>query len=78
MMCRQAHPDKMTEAFGLYALAGKATAFLAPLMIGVTTDVTDSQSAGISPLIVLFLIGLVLLFWTKPRGAENEWTPEPA
>lgn len=78
MMCRQAPPDQMTEAFGLYALAGKATAFLAPLLIAVTTDITNSQSAGISPLIALFLIGLFLLVWTKPEGAEDEWTSDPA
>ncbi|MEM1429438.1 MAG: MFS transporter [Pseudomonadota bacterium] len=78
MMCRQAPEAHMTEAFGLYALAGKATAFLAPLSIGFVTDVTGSQSAGISPLIGLFLIGLVLLVWTKPDGARDEWTSPPA
>jgi len=78
MMVRQAPEAHMTEAFGLYALAGKATAFLAPLLIGVVTDVTNSQSAGITPLIGLFLIGLVLLVWTKPNGARDEWTSPPA
>jgi len=29
MMTRQGDPDRMTEAFGLYALSGKATSFLA-------------------------------------------------
>jgi hypothetical protein len=58
----------MTEAFGLYALAGKATSFLAPLSIGIVTDITDSQQLGILPLIVLFVIGLVLLIWVKPEG----------
>ena len=53
---------RMTEAFGLYALSGKATAFLAPFSIGLMTSVTGSQSLGISPVIVLFLIGLGLLY----------------
>ncbi len=43
MMVRQANPARMTEAFGLYALSGKATSFLAPLLIGVTTYATGSQ-----------------------------------
>ena len=68
MMVRQADPARMTEAFGMYALTGKATSFLAPLLIGVTTDITDSQQLGILPLIVLFVIGLVLLIWVKPQG----------
>ncbi|MDU8942456.1 MFS transporter [Ovoidimarina sediminis] len=68
MMVRQADPDRMTEAFGLYALAGKATSFIAPLSIGIVTSATGSQQAGIVPLIVLFLIGLFLLWWVKPDG----------
>ena len=68
MMVRQANPARMTEAFGLYALAGKATSFLAPLLIGVTTWATGSQQLGVSPVIGLFLIGLVLLGWVNPNG----------
>ncbi|HKK97169.1 MAG TPA: MFS transporter, partial [Marivita sp.] len=70
MMVRQANPVRMTEAFGLYALAGKATSFLAPLLIGVTTMATGSQQLGVSPVIGLFLIGLVLLVWVKPNGQQ--------
>ena len=68
MMVRQANPERMTEAFGLYALAGKATAFIAPLSIGIATAVTGSQRLGVTPLIGLFLIGLVLLIWVNPKG----------
>ncbi|MBY6003322.1 MFS transporter [Salipiger bermudensis] len=72
MMCRQANPARMTEAFGLYALAGKATSFLAPLLIGVATTVSDSQRIGVSPIIGLFVIGLVLLRWVQPDGDRAE------
>ncbi|MBY6090696.1 MFS transporter [Maritimibacter alkaliphilus] len=68
MMVRQADPDRMTEAFGLYALAGKATSFLAPTLIGVTTAISQSQPIGVTPLIALFLIGLALLRWVDPEG----------
>jgi len=68
MMVRQANPDRMTEAFGLYALAGKATSFIAPISIGIVTAATDSQQLGVTPLIALFAIGLVLLRWVKPNG----------
>lgn len=70
MMVRQANPDRMTEAFGLYALAGKATAFIAPFLIYFFTEAYGSQAIGIAPLIVMFAIGLVLLIWVKPDGEE--------
>jgi len=55
----------MTEAFGLYALSGKATAFIAITLITVTTTLTGSQALGVSPVIVLFALGLGLLYWVK-------------
>ncbi|MGB3408092.1 MAG: MFS transporter [Jannaschia sp.] len=76
MLTRQAHPERMTEGFGLYALAGKATAFIAPLMIGVMTAVSGSQQIGILPIAALFIGGLVLLVWVKPDGDENAWSEE--
>jgi UMF1 family MFS transporter len=68
MLVRQAYPDRMTEAFGLYALAGKATSFIAPLSIGVVTQISGSQQIGVAPLVVLFTIGLILLIWVDPKG----------
>jgi UMF1 family MFS transporter len=68
MMTFQANPDRMTEAFGLYALSGKATSFLAPALIAVVSDVTNSQRLGILPLFGLFLLGLIPLIWVKPKG----------
>jgi UMF1 family MFS transporter len=79
MMVRQADPARMTEAFGLYALAGKATAFIAPLSIGVVTWATGSQQLGVTPLILLFLLGLVLLAWVNPEGERADSCPsEPS
>jgi UMF1 family MFS transporter len=66
MVVYQADEDDLTKAFGLYALAGRATAFLAPFAIGIVTTISGSQRIGISPVIILFLIGLCLLFWVKP------------
>jgi len=68
MMVQQARPGHMAEAFGLYGLAGKATSFLAPFAIGVVTAISGSQQIGVTPLIGLFLIGLILLAWVKPEG----------
>lgn len=68
MMVRQAHPDRMTEGFGLYALSGKAISFMAPLSIGFVTHLTGSQQLGILPVAGLFLIGLILLMFVRAEG----------
>jgi len=73
LLVHQGDPERMTEAFGLYALVGKSTAFLAPLAIGIVTVSTGSQHYGIFiPVIVLFVIGLVLLQFVKtPKLMEG-------
>ena len=71
MLVRQADPAKMTEAFGIYALAGKATAFLAPFLIALATDLTGSQRIGVTPVIGLFLIGLILMAWVSRNGRQD-------
>lgn len=68
MLTRQGNPERMTEAFGLYALSGKATSFLAPALIAIASDLTGSQRLGITPVVGLFIIGLLLLAWVKPNG----------
>jgi len=68
MMVRHTTPERATEGFGLYALSGKATAFLAPFLIAVTTDLSGSQRIGFIPLIVIFLVALILLAWVDPEG----------
>lgn len=68
MLTRQGDPERMTEAFGLYALSGKATSFLAPALIAIASDVTGSQRLGITPVVGLFIIGLTLLIWVKRDG----------
>lgn len=69
MMVFHTTRERATEAFGLYALSGKATSFIAPFAIAIITTVSGSQRVGIAiPLILLFLVGMVLLRWVKPLG----------
>jgi UMF1 family MFS transporter len=70
LMVRHTTPDRATEAFGLYALSGKVASFISPALIALVTAVSGSQRIGISPLIVMFLIGLVLLFFVRARGEQ--------
>lgn len=61
LLVDQVPREKVTEAFGLYALSGRATSFIAPLTIAWATSVTESQRLGITPVIVLFIVGFLLL-----------------
>ena len=61
LMVRHTDPARPTAAFGLYALSGKATAFVAPLLVAIATEASQSQRLGVSPLIALFMAGLLLL-----------------
>ncbi|MBL4927028.1 MFS transporter [Fuscibacter oryzae] len=70
MVLRHTTPDRATEAFGLFALSGKVTSFIAPALISIATTITGSARLGISPIILLFLVGLVLLVWVNPRGEQ--------
>lgn len=68
MMARHTTPDRATEAFGLFALSGKVASFMSPALIALATTISGSQRIGIAPLVVLFLIGLVLLSFVRPKG----------
>lgn len=80
LLVDQVERDKVTEAFGLYALSGKATTFIGPLAIAFATaffaseafglSTQDAQRLGVTPIIVLFMIGLVLLPMVKSRQYE--------
>ena len=72
MMVRHTNPNRPTEAFGLFALAGKATAFLAPLLIGVFTYLLNDARLGFSPVIGLFILGLILMRWVHPNGDQTD------
>jgi MFS transporter, UMF1 family len=70
MMVRHTTPDTATQAFGLFALSGKVASFMSPALIALVTTASGSQRIGISPLIALFLVGLVLLIWVRPKGEQ--------
>ena len=70
MMVRHTTPERATEAFGLFALSGKVASFIAPALIAIVTGISGSQRIGFSPLILLFLLGLILLVWVNPKGEQ--------
>ncbi len=60
------------QAFGLFALSGRATAFLGPAMIAAVTTATGSQRLGVTPVLLLFVIGLGLLTWVRTGESTTE------
>ena len=61
LLIRLAPKDRIAQYFGLFALTGKVTSFIGPLLIGVITAVTASQKAGMAVLVGFFVVGLALL-----------------
>jgi len=61
LLIRLAPKDRIAQYFGLFALTGKVTSFIGPLLIGTITAVTASQKAGMATLVVFFVAGLALL-----------------
>jgi MFS transporter, UMF1 family len=61
LLIRLAPKDRIAQFFGLFALTGKVTSFIGPLLIGAITAVTASQKAGMATLVLFFVAGLALL-----------------
>lgn len=72
-MARSIDVHEAGKYFGIYALAGRATSFLAPMAVATITMLTDSARLGMIALIVFLLIGYVLLLKVPyPARAVNE------
>ena len=71
MMVRHTDPAAPVESFGLYGLSGRATAFVAPMLIGIATIMTGSARLGVSPIILLFILGLFLMRWVNSEGDQS-------
>lgn len=56
--------------FGIYALAGRATSFLAPFMVATVTALTGSPRLGMA-MILLFLLGGLAVLWPTPYPADR-------
>jgi MFS transporter, UMF1 family len=67
LLARLAPPDKITQYFGLFAFSGKATAFLAPLLVAAVTLGTGSQRLGMASILVFLILGAALMLPVKTR-----------
>ncbi len=69
-MAQLAPPGESGRWFGLYALSGKATAFLAPLVIAVGTRAIGDQRVAVA-VSALFMIGGALVLRGVPEQAPD-------
>lgn len=67
---RLAPPAMSGEFFGLFALSGRATAWMAPLAIGLVTTATQSNRLGIACVLFFLVLGFVLLWWVRKERAQ--------
>jgi UMF1 family MFS transporter len=69
LMARLSPPEMATQFFGLFALSGTVTAFLAPLMVATITASFDSQRAGFASLASLMILGSIMLMKVRQDRA---------
>ena len=65
MMTKLTPMEKKTEFFGFYSLFGKSSAIIGPLVFGIISYTTESQSYAILSISVFFIIGLFILRFVK-------------
>src|SRR6185312_7237206 len=69
MLARIAPTERITEFFGLYALSGQSTSFLATGLVSWMTLFSNSQRIGLLGEAMFLLIGLVLMFFVREERA---------
>jgi MFS transporter, UMF1 family len=69
---RLAPPGMSGEFYGLFALSGRATAWMAPLAIGIVTTATQSNRLGVACVLVFLVLGFLLLW--RVREARDGLT----
>ncbi len=67
---RLAPPSMSGEFFGLFALSGRATAWMAPLAIGIITASTGSNRLGVACVLFFLVLGFCLLWRVREERAE--------
>ncbi len=61
LLVRLAPKEQLAQFFGLFALSGKLTSFMGPFLVATVTALTLNQKAGVSVLVLFFIVGGLLL-----------------
>ena len=67
LMLKLAPQDKMTEFFGLYAFAGKSTAWLVPGLMSLISAFTGSLQYAMISIVLFNLIGIIGMYFVDEK-----------
>lgn len=70
-LARSVSPDEAGRYFGLYALSGRATSFLAPASVATITLATGSARVGMMALVAFLGLGLLLILRTPYPASRH-------
>jgi len=62
LVARLSPSGMVGEFYGIFSLSGRATTFLAPLLIGIVTALFHSQRVAAAIVLVFLAVGFVLLW----------------
>lgn len=75
LLGRLVEGGRSAEYFGLFALSGKATVWVAPFLFARVVEATQSQRAGFVPLLAMFVVGLGLMLSVRHDGRRPAPSP---
>ncbi len=61
LVARLSPPEEVTERYGVYALTGRAVAFMGPLAFGLATDIFKTQQAGMATILLFWIVGFMMI-----------------
>ena len=64
--------DKATEFFGFYNLIGKSAVVVGPALVGWIAYIFDNPKAGIISLLLLFIPGIIILFYVPKTSLVRD------
>lgn len=81
LFSRMIPPGRDAAFFGIYEISERGTSWIGPIVFGLVAQVTNSYRPAILALIVFFVVGMIILFFTDTTKAIHEagqQTPEEA
>lgn len=62
------------EFFGFYNIFGKFASIMGPLLVAVTAQVTGNSASAVFSLVILFIIGITILFFVPEPKVDSSHT----
>lgn len=72
LMAQLSPADTQGCGFGLFAMVGKMTAFIGPILVAILTETFESQRVGMAVIVVLLTAGWILMCPVEDRRANGE------